>query len=336
VLGLVARRDQPGHRGQPVVHGVPLELTGLEGPHAALVQRRADRGVLEALEHLQQVGLVVVDFLVDLPADAGAGERFGIALPFVRDRVDVGGDRAAAHALRVDPGADVHEPVRPGGAENRAEVVVADGEVLGQRELEGNVLARVVAHRVGAVHALRGDLRQDEVVHRAVVPHRVLVMPGMAARRNGLRAGGQRVQPERQQVAVRVCVLSGIGGRSGGLNGLVPHRLAAGQRDGRRVGEARDTGQGAEVVVERPVLLHEDYDVLDVAESSGAARRPGGERLADVRREKLGGEGSGCRRPCRGQEAASGEFGHRPAPSGSAGNCTARSSRTTAAGPRFS
>ena len=55
---------------------------------------------------------------------------------------------------------------------------------------------------------------------------------------------------------------------------LVEDRLAAGQRGRARVAEAADAAQGAEVVVEGAVLLHQDDDVLDVLERPG----PGGGR----------------------------------------------------------
>jgi hypothetical protein len=91
------------------------------------------------------------------------------------------------------------------------------------------------------------------VVHRAVVPGGVLHGPGVAGGRDGLGAGGVGVQVEGQRVAVRV-----------GRVRLVEHRLAGAQRDRVRVGEAAHSGQRAEVVVEGPVLLHQDDDVLDV------------------------------------------------------------------------
>ena len=57
---------------------------------------------------------------------------------------------------------------------------------------------------------------------------------------------------------------------------LVQDRLAARQRHRPRVAEAAHAAQGAEVVVEGAVLLHQDDDVLDVLERAGAAG--GGDR----------------------------------------------------------
>jgi hypothetical protein len=57
--------------------------------------------------------------------------------------------------------------------------------------------------------------------------------------------------------------------------GLPAHELA----EDVRVGEAAHAGQRAEVVVERPVLLHQDHYVLDVAQAGGPRGRRG--RLVD-------------------------------------------------------
>jgi hypothetical protein len=66
-------------------------------------------------------------------------------------------------------------------------------------------------------------------------------------------AAGRRVHVERQLVALRVLRVR-----------LVPDRPAAGQGEHVRVAEAAHPRQAAEVVVERPVLLHEHDDVLDL------------------------------------------------------------------------
>ena len=51
--------------------------------------------------------------------------------------------------------------------------------------------------------------------------------------------------------------------------GLVPDRLAAGQRHRMRIAEPAHAAHHAEVVIERPVLLHQHHDVLDVLERAG-------------------------------------------------------------------
>ena len=305
VLGLVAGRDEPGDGRQLVVDRVVLELARREGPQPARLQRGADRSGLERGEHLQQVALVVVDLLVHLPAHPGLGQRLRVGLP-----AGTGWGRLLEmigpppHARRVDPRGHVVQPVRPGRPEHRAVVVVADGEVLGQREVERDVVALQVAHRVGAVGAVRGQVRGQPVVHLPAVPGRMLHRPGVAGRRLGLGARRPGVQVERQQVAVGVLRV-----------GLVEHRLAVRQRDGLRVGEPPHVRQRAEVVVERAVLLHQDHHVLDVAQASplGGSR---GERAAHVRREELRGERRCHRGACGLQQAAARQLGHWLAPSG--------------------
>jgi hypothetical protein len=60
-----------------------------------------------------------------------------------------------------------------------------------------------------------------------------------------------------------------VGGVDGTNVRLMPHRLSVGQPDGPGVLESAHAAQGAEVVVERPVLLHEEADVLDVVDRAG-------------------------------------------------------------------
>jgi len=82
----------------------------------------------------------------------------------------------------------------------------------------------------------------------------------------GLAVAQRRVagQAERLQVAGRVGALARL------VAELVEDRIALparGLADRIRIGEAADAGQRAEVVVERPVLLHQDDHVLDVAQA---------------------------------------------------------------------
>jgi hypothetical protein len=140
----------------------------------------------------------------------------------------------------------------------------ADRERLGQRELERQVGPGVVGHRL---HALVG--------HPPVVPALVErgVRVGPAVRRVGQEhpADVRHVRAERQQLAVPVR--------------LVEHRLAGRQRHRMRLGEPADPAQGAEVVVEGPVLLHEEHDVLDVADRPGPVVGWYRQRLAQVDRQ---------------------------------------------------
>ncbi len=274
VLGLGAGGDDPGHRGEPVVAGVLLEGVGRELAHAALVQRVARLGVLEGLEVLQHVAAVVVLLLVDAPAHARLLEPLGVGGPPVRRGRRVVGDRAAPGAGRVDGAGHPVEPVGPGRAEDRTEVVVADGEGLGQRELERYVLPGVVAHHVRAVLPVRLAVRGQPAVHLPAVPRLVLDGPGVAGGGDRLGAALMGVQPERQQVPLGVRLVR-----------LVEHRAPGGQPQRVGVGEAAYALEGAEVVVERPVLLHQQHDVLDVVQRA-VPFRSGRHRLLHARRQQ--------------------------------------------------
>jgi hypothetical protein len=87
---------------------------------------------------------------------------------------------------------------------------------------------------------------------------------------------------------------------------LVPDGLAVLQRHRARVAEAANSPERAEVVVEGPVLLHQDDDVLDVLDRPRAVvGRECGGALDAVRQ---GGEGSGGAREL--QESAPVDIGH--------------------------
>ncbi len=53
-----------------------------------------------------------------------------------------------------------------------------------------------------------------------------------------------------------------------------------------RVREATDAPQGAEVMVEGPVLLHQEDDVLDVVDRARPVVGRNGERLVEILRER--------------------------------------------------
>jgi hypothetical protein len=90
---------------------------------------------------------------------------------------------------------------------------------------------------------------------------------------------------ERQQVAVRVARVR-----------LLEDAVAVRQLDRVGVAEAAHPGERPEVLVEAPVLLHQEHDVLDVVNAAltrlGRVRR--GEGLADVRGQEDGGSGGGA------------------------------------------
>src|SRR5437879_6277525 len=73
---------------------------------------------------------------------------------------------------------------------------------------------------------------------------------------------------------------------------LEPHRLP--RRQGHRswIAESTHAAQGAEVVIERPVLLHQKDDVLDVTDGARAVVRWYRQRSIDALREGRGDRGS--------------------------------------------
>jgi hypothetical protein len=67
---------------------------------------------------------------------------------------------------------------------------------------------------------------------------------------------------------------------------LIEHRMTRGKLDGRAIPEAADSPERAEVMIEGSVFLHQDNDVLDIAEPSlGALSKlmVGGQSLRDSR-----------------------------------------------------
>ena len=119
----------------------------------------------------------------------------------------------------------------------------------------------VVAHGQHAVLRaleLRRRVGGDEAVHLPAVPAHVLGGPFVRQVEGALGVGGGRVEMERQQ-------------RRGRGPPAEPPMLAEDARRARSGRRSRAPLVGAEVVVERAVLVHEEDDVLDGAEV-GAGR----------------------------------------------------------------
>jgi hypothetical protein len=146
-------------------------------------------------------------------------------------------------------------------------VVVADGERVGERELVGQVLAGVIGH---GRHALVGH----PLVVPTGVPGGVRVIPSVRRVWQEGLAEVRNFRPERQKLSRAV--------------GLLPHVLARWQRHRVGVCEASNAPKGAEVVVEGPVLLHQEDDVLDVPDGTGPVVRRDGERLAEIKWQRRG------------------------------------------------
>ncbi len=152
-------------------------------------------------------------------------------------------------------------------------VGVADRERVRQRVVERQVVAREVAHRRGeVVDTVGGQVRADEVVHRAAVPRVVLCRPLVTDVVRGGAVLGGRVLDEMERLEEHV----GIDADAGSVAVLLPDRRVLAPD-----GVAHDVGVGepphprhpAEVVVEGPVLLHEDDDVADVSQAGQRAGR---------------------------------------------------------------
>jgi hypothetical protein len=114
------------------------------------------------------------------------------------------------------------------------------------REVEWNVLARVVTHYLG-------PFAGDPVVHLPVVPPVVLIRPVVRQARRRLRVGRARVIAERQEKTVGVARIW-----------LLEHRIDVWQLHRTKIIESAHPGHRAGVMVEAPVLLHQDHHVLDV------------------------------------------------------------------------
>lgn len=171
-------------------------------------------------------------------------------------------------------------------------VGVADGEGVGKGVVERDVLAIEVGHRG------RG-LGRDPLVVVAAVERLVSGVPVMVQVIEERQAEVSRVRAEGQHLARAV--------------GLVPDVLAARQPHRARVTEPANAAQGAEVLVERAVLLHQHDDVLDVAD------RPGAPVCGDRHRTVNAGEQHARRggAAAKLQESAAVDCAHAVSPSGS-------------------
>ena len=202
--------------------------------------------------------------LIDAPRDAGLLQPLGKRLPAHR-RVEI--RVLIPHArLRLRVGFFTNrsrpqmQPVRRGAGERRAEILIANRERIGERVVERNVLAVVIAERerLARVVLVAGGLHLEPAVVPAVIARERLVDPAVRQAADPRRLCVLDVQAER-----RVGFARGIR--------LEPDRIAVRQRDRARIVEAAHAAQRAVAVIERAVLLHEDDDMLRV--EKGAARR---------------------------------------------------------------
>ena len=292
MLGVGFGRDHPGDLRQPVrldVGRQDVEQTAAGADVGAgqglLVERRARRGSavlgevgerVVAVVADQRIGRVAValggaeagaDVLVDLPAHSGGEQLFREGAPAVAVGRIVD-DRAAVLAVVSDPAGPHVVAVRARRTEQRAVVGVADREGVGERVMERDVVARQVGHR-------RRALGGDPAVVLALVPGGVGAGPVVRQVLDEGEAEVRLVRPERQGVALRAA-------------GLMEHRLARREGRGARIGEAAHPVQRPEIMIESPVLLHQDHDVLDIGDGAGGVVRRNGKRPADALRHHAG------------------------------------------------
>ncbi|MCY1231714.1 hypothetical protein D9M72_441740 [compost metagenome] len=283
-----------GHR----LAAVGVGCVGVAAGHG--VGRRAVGApeLAEGAEHV--VAPLVGHVLVADPAHAGIFQALGVCLPRVAG-VHRGGASVepvpfvvdVGHALRgraVGAG-QVEGPVGVGARVHGAVVAVAQREGVGQRELERDFGLLEVAHR--RIGLVARPLREA-----ATVPGVLAVDPRVRRAAHALRVALALVQVVgHEQLAVGV--------------GLLPHAAPAGQRNAEAVAETAHALEHAEVVVERPVLLHQDDDVLDVLDRAGLVVGGDGERTPDARRKgrerERGGTGGGG----AGEKVATGGHGVR-------------------------
>ena len=295
----LAQRGRPGV-GLPRGHRPPGRQR--PGPAVAAV------GGVELLVEPQRVVAVVAQEVVgevaavahlvvgvDLPADSGLLQLVGVGGDLGRagvgaevDRVVVGvGDEAGRRA-----GPEVH-PVRAGRRHDPLVVAVADGEGVGHRVLERDLVPGEVAHRFFG-------LGWDEVVPQAAVAGRVVAVPAVIE--VGVDLVGELVREQVAEVgAGRIRLLEDAG------------PVLVGQ--GLLVAEPAHPAKRPEVVVEGAVLLHQDHHVLHVGDGPAPALRQRlGRGRAAVHRGARRGGAEASRRDRRSpesrvlQEAASAEI----------------------------
>ena len=250
--GLV-KRIAIGHEGVEVFRR-PRRIAHLNAGGAVLAKTRQ-----------RVVGKVVRQELIHLPADAARLQPFRIGCPLVADLRRAGAVPFVDHHRHVGGGravgaGPVEQPVGVGAGVNSAVIGVAEGKGVGQRELERQLMLAVVAHRgrrfVGGPGA-----------HAAVIPGGLLIHPRMRRAGDALGVAAFAVQVVGQHQSF------------GAL--LLPDMAIAGQWNGKAIAEAAHARQGAEVVVERAVLLHQDHHVFDVAQGAGAVVGGDGQRFAN-------------------------------------------------------
>src|SRR5581483_3194978 len=230
-----------------------------------------------------EAGLVTDFVLINLPGDTRVFEPLGKRGPvcggavigiFVADAREGVGARRLAN--RTGPQV---QAIRRCRRQRRAEMLIANGEGVGERVIERNIVALIVAHgdgHAGAVGMTRG-LRVQPAVVVAAVARVVLIGPVVRQAAEPGDTGLANVEPKRRV---------GLSRRAG----LEPDRIAVGQRHRARIVETAHAAQRSQRMVEGAILLHENHDVLRVEIAAAGWRLDG--RSAANGGEKRGRETS--------------------------------------------
>ncbi|MNI42637.1 hypothetical protein D3C73_969370 [compost metagenome] len=249
------------------------------GRQAAVAQGGRCRGAGMRLAVLTKAGQRVVvkvvrHVLVDTPVHARVLQALGVGGPGItfvcraQPVVVVHQCRATRRAGGIVRAGPQEQAVRIGAGVQRAVIGVAHRERIGQGGLEGHVGAGVGAHPQAAFGG-------QPLVHAAVVPGPLRVDPRVRRDDAGRCVAGK-------------FVLQRIGAALRGAVRLRQH--VAGQGGHKmRIGKPAHAGHRAEIVVERPVFLHQDDNVAHVVDRARLAIRRDRHGALDGRR-RVGGE----------------------------------------------
>ncbi len=254
-------RDDPRHGRQRAVRDVARQIVQCARGQRAVAQRGVAHVarmlpsvLLKARERI--VVVVVRHVLVDAPGHAGVLQTLGVCGPGIaftrRTQPVVGVDQrgAAGRALRVVGAGPQKQPVGIGAGLDRAMIGIAQREGIGQRGLKRHVGAAVGSHA-------QPGLGGQPLIHAAVVPGALRIVPGV------------RRDVADRLVAGDLC-LQIVGAAMRVAIGLRQHRARA-RGHGMRIGESAHARQRAEVMVEGPVLLHQDHDMPHILQRAGLA-----------------------------------------------------------------
>lgn len=225
--------------------------------HALVKQGVPWPGILETGKPGE--GIVVEIFLLHVHSRRHVGLFQGLAKGFPQKQaqqscVVVRNGRPAGRGA-AGSGEEM-KPIRVGHGEGRLEVLVPNGERIGQGIVERKIIPPEVAH------AESGGPCCVPRVHEAPVPYRQIsrIVHG--------RCGHASCRGVREPELVRKLVAP-----APLLRWMEKRALAGRQHGSGWVVEASDASESSVVVVERTVLLHENGDVLHILDGAGARPR---------------------------------------------------------------